>query len=144
MDGTRKQAYKYVDLILRNLPEIKKAVDLEKKYHDSGNHDRLAGIRSGGVSSPTENLALADLTPVKRITLRSGHIIRRPEDWLSAVSAVDAVVDDKIPLFYYHGISIDKITDMFKVSRRTAYNAISDYRAFVVEAAIQKDLIKVF
>lgn len=141
MQDARKQAYKLTEFILRHEREIRRAVYLERKYHDSGSHGDRVGRRSG-ISAPTECRALADLTPLKSVTIGKRSVVFWPEKWLDAIDRAGKD-SGKIPRLFYAGISALELAKRFNVSKKTVYLEVSKFRGFVVEIALQYGLIKI-
>lgn len=79
--------YKKVRWHLFHYEEIKEAV-----YYARRENVTKAGypqaVREGYMSNPTETEAIRNLTPLKKIELKYGGVVHRPEEWLYVIEEV--------------------------------------------------------
>ena len=139
----RLRAYNVVERMFRSERQIRAAVVEAKADRQHNDIDRQ---RKSHISDPTAGKAIANMTPLKHVTLRDGYVVRDPETWLSLIDQVYSEISDnerKIVRLFYSGRSAISVSIECHVYESTVYRIRSETRHMATELACQYGLIKV-
>ena len=105
----------------------------------------IGGGKYGG--SPTENQAIANITPLKSVTLPNGFILRQPEKWINVIESTYDYFSDKLMRDAFqrgsHGQRYWHICEELHISKSSFYNIMVRGEDFAVAAACELGLISI-
>lgn len=127
--------------------EIKKAVAnerAERKRHAKAN---IGGIQDSKQSDPTAAAAIANLTPIGRVTLPGEGTVIKPELWISAIEtglhACPEDVQEVVQQNMWHHHSWRYVTSMSAMDKKTFYRRRDMALTAVAIAAAQYGLVRI-
>lgn len=142
-NDNRLAVYHYVDKMFYSRDAIKKAV--EEARFDSG------GAKSGGsghafISDPTAKKALKNISGIPSVSLPEGDVVNQPEEWLHILEHVYNSCNDLerklVDLKYRQQAHYIRICEALKIEQNTYYYLLKDIKAYAVELACQKGLVR--
>lgn len=114
--------------------------------HDRPRREKLPGGGKYG-GSPTENEAIANITPLKAVTLPNGFILRQPEKWIHVIESTYDYFSDKLMRDAFqrgsHGQRYWHICEELHISKSSFYNIMVRGEDFAVAVACELGLISI-
>lgn len=138
---------KYVFGVFKRYMAIIKAISEYKNDTEGGNGGVNVAVRSGKISSPTENRAMKDISPVPLITTRDGFIVRKPEKWLDVihktVKAHSNSDGENVIRMWLAGDDVGEVMAKSGMSKAAYYAFRKDVVNYAICLAVQENLIGV-
>ena len=138
---------KYVFGIFKRYMAIIKAISEYRNDTEGGNGGVNVAVRSGKISSPTENRAMKDISPVPLITTRDGFIVRKPEKWLDVihktVRAHSNSDGENVIRMWLAGDDVGEVMAKSGMSKAAYYSFRKDVVNYAICLAVQENLIGV-
>ena len=138
---------KYVFGIFKRYMAIIKAISEYRNDTEGGNGGVNVAVRSGKISSPTENRAMKDISPVPLITTRDGFIVRKPEKWLDVihktVRAHSNSDGENVIRMWLAGDDVGEVMAKSGMSKAAYYAFRKDVVNYAICLAVQENLIGV-
>lgn len=138
---------KYVFGIFKRYMAIIKAISEYRNDTEGGNGGVNIAVKSGKISSPTENRAMKDIAPVPLITTRDGFIVRKPEKWLDVihktVRAHSNSDGENVIRMWLAGDDVNEVMEKSGMSKAAYYSFRKDVVNYAICLAVQENLIGV-
>ena len=138
---------KYVFGVFKRYMAIIKAISEYRNDTEGGNGGVNIAVKSGKISSPTENRAMKDITPVPLITTRDGFIVRKPEKWLDVihktVKAHSNSDGENVIRMWLAGDDVGEVMAKSGMSKAAYYAFRKDVVNYAICLAVQENLIGV-
>ena len=138
---------KYVFGIFKRYMAIIKAISEYRNDTEGGNGGVNVAVKSGKISSPTENRAMKDIAPVPLITTRDGFIVRKPEKWLDVihktVKAHSNSDGENVIRMWLAGDDVSEVMSKSGMSKAAYYSFRKDVVNYAICLAVQENLIGV-
>ena len=138
---------KYVFGIFKRYMSIIKAISEYRNDTEGGNGGVNVAVKSGKISSPTENRAMKDISPVPLITTRDGFIVRKPEKWLDVihktVKAHSNSDGENVIRMWLAGDDVNEVMEKSGMSKAAYYSFRKDVVNYAICLAVQENLIGV-
>lgn len=138
---------KYVFGVFKRYMAIIKAISEYRNDTEGGNGGVNVAVRSGKISSPTENRAMKDISPVPLITTRDGFIVRKPEKWLDVihktVRAHSNSDGENVIRMWLAGDDVNEVMEKSGMSKAAYYSFRKDVVNYAICLAVQENLIGV-
>ena len=138
---------KYVFGIFKRYMAIIKAISEYRNDTEGGNGGVNVAVKSGKISSPTENRAMKDISPVPLITTRDGFIVRKPEKWLDVihktVKAHSNSDGENVIRMWLAGDDVNEVMAKSGMSKAAYYAFRKDVVNYAICLAVQENLIGV-
>lgn len=138
---------KYVFGVFKRYMAIIKAISEYRNDTEGGNGGVNVAVRSGKISSPTENRAMKDISPVPLITTRDGFIVRKPEKWLDVihktVKAHSNSDSENVIRMWLAGDDVGEVMAKSGMSKAAYYSFRKDVVNYAICLAVQENLIGV-
>ena len=138
---------KYVFGVFKRYMAIIKAVSEYRNDTEGGNGGVNIAVKSGKISSPTENRAMKDISPVPLITTRDGFIVRKPEKWLDVihktVKAHSNSDGENVIRMWLAGDDVNEVMAKSGMSKAAYYAFRKDVVNYAICLAVQENLIGV-
>ena len=138
---------KYVFGVFKRYMAIIKAISEYRNDTEGGTGGVNVAVKSGKISSPTENRAMKDISPVPLITTRDGFIVRKPEKWLDVIhKTVRAHADsdgENVIRMWLAGDDVGEVMAKSGMSKAAYYAFRKDVVNYAICLAVQKNLIGV-
>ena len=138
---------KYVFGIFKRYMAIIKAISEYRNDTEGGNGGVNIAVKSGKISSPTENRAMKDIAPVPLITTRDGFIVRKPEKWLDVihktVKAHSNSDGENVIRMWLAGDDVGEVMAKSGMSKAAYYSFRKDVVNYAICLAVQENLIGV-
>ena len=138
---------KYVFGVFKRYMAIIKAISEYRNDTEGGNGGVNVAVRSGKISSPTENRAMKDISPVLLITTRDGFIVRKPEKWLDVihktVKAHSNSDGENVIRMWLAGDDVNEVMEKSGMSKAAYYSFRKDVVNYAICLAVQENLIGV-
>ena len=138
---------KYVFGVFKRYMAIIKAISEYRNDTEGGNGGVNVAVKSGKISSPTENRAMKDISPVPLITTRDGFIVRKPEKWLDVIhKTVKAHSDsdgENVIRMWLAGDDVGEVMAKSGMSKAAYYAFRKDVVNYAICLAVQENLIGV-
>ena len=138
---------KYVFGVFKRYMAIIKAISEYRNDTEGGNGGVNIAVRSGKISSPTENRAMKDIAPVPLITTRDGFIVRKPEKWLDVihktVRAHSNSDGENVIRMWLAGDDVNEVMAKSGMSKAAYYSFRKDVVNYAICLAVQENLIGV-
>ena len=138
---------KYVFGIFKRYTAIIKAISEYRNDTEGGNGGVNVAVKSGKISSPTENRAMKDIAPVPLITTRDGFIVRKPEKWLDVihktVKAHSNSDGENVIRMWLAGDDVGEVMAKSGMSKAAYYAFRKDVVNYAICLAVQENLIGV-
>ena len=138
---------KYVFGIFKRYMAIIKAISEYRNDTEGGNGGVNVAVKSGKISSPTENRAMKDIAPVPLITTRDGFIVRKPEKWLDVihktVKAHSNSDGENVIRMWLAGDDVNEVMEKSGMSKAAYYSFRKDVVNYAICLAVQEKLIGV-
>ena len=138
---------KYVFGIFKRYMAIIKAISEYRNDTEGGNGGVNVAVRSGKISSPTENRAMKDISPVPLLTTRDGFIVRKPEKWLDVihktVRAHSNSDGENVIRMWLAGDDVGEVMAKSGMSKAAYYAFRKDVVNYAICLAVQENLIGV-
>ena len=126
---------------------IIKAISEYRNDTEGGNGGVNIAVKSGKISSPTENRAMKDISPVPLITTRDGFIVRKPEKWLDVihktVKAHSNSDGENVIRMWLAGDDVGEVMAKSGMSKAAYYAFRKDVVNYAICLAVQENLIGV-
>ena len=138
---------KYVFGVFKRYMAIIKAISEYRNDTEGGNGGVNIAVKSGKISSPTENRAMKDISPVPLITTRDGFIVRKPEKWLDVihktVRAHSNSDGENVIRMWLAGDDVNEVMAKSGMSKAAYYSFRKDVVNYAICLAVQENLIGV-
>ena len=138
---------KYVFGIFKRYMAIIKAISEYRNDTEGGNGGVNVAVKSGKISSPTENRAMKDISRVPLITTRDGFIVRKPEKWLDVihktVKAHSNSDGENVIRMWLAGDDVNEVMEKSGMSKAAYYSFRKDVVNYAICLAVQENLIGV-
>lgn len=138
---------KYVFGVFKRYLAIIKAISEYRNDTEGGNGGVNIAVKSGKISSPTENRAMKDIAPVPLITTRDGFIVRKPEKWLDVihktVKAHSNSDGENVIRMWLAGDDVNEVMAKSGMSKAAYYSFRKDVVNYAICLAVQEKLIGV-
>ena len=138
---------KYVFGIFKRYMAIIKAISEYRNDTEGGTGGVNVAVKSGKISSPTENRAMKDISPVPLITTRDGFIVRKPEKWLDVihktVKAHSNSDGENVIRMWLAGDDVNEVMEKSGMSKAAYYSFRKDVVNYAICLAVQENLIGV-
>ena len=138
---------KYVFGVFKRYMAIIKAISEYRNDTEGGNGGVNVAVKSGKISSPTENRAMKDISPVPLITTRDGFIVRKPEKWLDVihktVRAHSNSDGENVIRMWLAGDDVNEVMEKSGMSKAAYYSFRKDVVNYAICLAVQENLIGV-
>ena len=138
---------KYVFGVFKRYMAIIKAISEYRNDTEGGNGGVNVAVKSGKISSPTENRAMKDIAPVPLITTRDGFIVRKPEKWLDVihktVKAHSNSDGENVIRMWLAGDDVNEVMEKSGMSKAAYYSFRKDVVNYAICLAVQENLIGV-
>ena len=138
---------KYVFGIFKRYMAIIKAISEYRNDTEGGNGGVNVAVKSGKISSPTENRAMKDIAPVPLITTRDGFIVRKPEKWLDVINktvkAHSNSDGENVIRMWLAGDDVGEVMAKSGMSKAAYYAFRKDVVNYAICLAVQENLIGV-
>ena len=138
---------KYVFGVFKRYMAIIKAISEYRNDTEGGNGGVNVAVKSGKISSPTENRAMKDISPVPLITTRDGFIVRKPEKWLDVihktVKAHSNSDGENVIRMWLAGDDVNEVMEKSGMSKAAYYAFRKDVVNYAICLAVQENLIGV-
>ena len=138
---------KYVFGVFKRYMAIIKAISEYRNDTEGGNGGVNVAVKSGKISSPTENRAMKDISPVPLITTRDGFIVRKPEKWLDVihktVKAHSNSDGENVIRMWLAGDDVGEVMEKSGMSKAAYYSFRKDVVNYAICLAVQEKLIGV-
>ena len=138
---------KYVFGVFKRYMAIIKAISEYRNDTEGGNGGVNVAVKSGKISSPTENRAMKDISPVPLITSRDGFIVRKPEKWLDVihktVKAHSNSDGENVIRMCLAGDDVGEVMAKSGMSKAAYYAFRKDVVNYAICLAVQENLIGV-
>ena len=138
---------KYVFGVFKRYMAIIKAISEYRNDTEGGNGGVNIAVKSGKISSPTENRAMKDIAPVPLITTRDGFIVRKPEKWLDVihktVRAHSNSDGENVIRMWLAGDDVGEVMAKSGMSKAAYYSFRKDVVNYAICLAVQENLIGV-
>jgi hypothetical protein len=138
---------KYVFGVFKRYLAIVKAISEYRNDTEGGNGGVNVAVKSGKISSPTENRAMKDIAPVPLITTRDGFIVRKPEKWLDVihktVKAHSNSDGENVIRMWLAGDDVSEVMAKSGMSKAAYYAFRKDVVNYAICLAVQENLIGV-
>lgn len=138
---------KYVFGVFKRYMAIIKAISEYRNDTEGGNGGVNIAVKSGKISSPTENRAMKDIAPVPLITTRDGFIVRKPEKWLDVihktVKAHSNSDGENVIRMWLAGDDVNEVMAKSGMSKAAYYAFRKDVVNYAICLAVQENLIGV-
>ena len=138
---------KYVFGVFKRYMAIIKAISEYRNDTEGGNGGVNIAVKSGKISSPTENRAMKDISPVPLITTRDGFIVRKPEKWLDVihktVKAHSNSDGENVIRMWLAGDDVNEVMAKSGMSKAAYYAFRKDVVNYAICLAVQENLIGV-
>ena len=138
---------KYVFGVFKRYMAIIKAISEYRNDTEGGNGGVNIAVKSGKISSPTENRAMKDISPVPLITTRDGFIVRKPEKWLDVihktVKAHSNSDGENVIRMWLAGDDVGEVMAKSGMSKAAYYAFRKDVVNYAICLAVQENLIGV-
>ena len=138
---------KYVFGVFKRYMAIIKAISEYRNDTEGGNGGVNVAVKSGKISSPTENRAMKDISPVPLITTRDGFIVRKPEKWLDVihktVKAHSNSDGENVIRMWLAGDDVGEVMAKSGMSKAAYYSFRKDVVNYAICLAVQENLIGV-
>lgn len=138
---------KYVFGIFKRYTAIIKSISEYRNDTEGGNGGVNVAVKSGKISSPTENRAMKDIAPVPLITTRDGFIVRKPEKWLDVihktVKAHSNSDGENVIRMWLAGDDVGEVMAKSGMSKAAYYSFRKDVVNYAICLAVQENLIGV-
>ena len=138
---------KYVFGVFKRYMAIIKAISEYRNDTEGGNGGVNVAVKSGKISSPTENRAMKDIAPVPLITTRDGFIVRKPEKWLDVihktVKAHSNSDGENVIRMWLAGDDVSEVMSKSGMSKAAYYSFRKDVVNYAICLAVQENLIGV-
>ena len=138
---------KYVFGVFKRYMAIIKAISEYRNDTEGGNGGVNIAVKSGKISSPTENRAMKDISPVPLITTRDGFIVRKPEKWLDVihktVKAHSNSDGENVIRMWLAGDDVNEVMEKSGMSKAAYYSFRKDVVNYAICWAVQENLIGV-
>lgn len=138
---------KYVFGVFKRYMAIIKAISEYRNDTEGGNGGVNVAVKSGKISSPTENRAMKDIAPVPLITTRDGFIVRKPEKWLDVihktVKAHSNSDGENVIRMWLAGDDVNEVMAKSGMSKAAYYSFRKDVVNYAICLAVQEKLIGV-
>ena len=138
---------KYVFGVFKRYMAIIKAISEYRNDTEGGNGGVNIAVKSGKISSPTENRAMKDIAPVPLITTRDGFIVRKPEKWLDVihktVKAHSNSDGENVIRMWLAGDDVGEVMAKSGMSKAAYYAFRKDVVNYAICLAVQENLIGV-
>ena len=138
---------KYVFGVFKRYMAIIKAISEYRNDTEGGNGGVNIAVKSGKISSPTENRAMKDISPVPLITTRDGFIVRKPEKWLDVihktVRAHSNSDGENVIRMWLAGDDVGEVMAKSGMSKAAYYAFRKDVVNYAICLAVQENLIGV-
>ena len=138
---------KYVFGVFKRYMAIIKAISEYRNDTEGGNGGVNVAVKSGKISSPTENRAMKDISPVPLITTRDGFIVRKPEKWLDVihktVRAHSNSDGENVIRMWLAGDDVNEVMAKSGMSKAAYYSFRKDVVNYAICLAVQENLIGV-
>ena len=138
---------KYVFGVFKRYMAIIKAISEYRNDTEGGNGGVNVAVKSGKISSPTENRAMKDISPVPLITTRDGFIVRKPEKWLDVihktVKAHSNSDGENVIRMWLAGDDVNEVMAKSGMSKAAYYAFRKDVVNYAICLAVQENLIGV-
>ena len=138
---------KYVFGVLKRYMAIIKAISEYRNDTEGGTGGVNVAVKSGKISSPTENRAMKDISPVPLITTRDGFIVRKPEKWLDVihktVKAHSNSDGENVIRMWLAGDDVNEVMEKSGMSKAAYYSFRKDVVNYAICLAVQENLIGV-
>ena len=138
---------KYVFGVFKRYMAIIKAISEYRNDTEGGNGGVNVAVKSGKISSPTENRAMKDISPVPLITTRDGFIVRKPEKWLDVVhktvKAHSNSDGENVIRMWLAGDDVNEVMEKSGMSKAAYYSFRKDVVNYAICLAVQENLIGV-
>ena len=138
---------KYVFGVFKRYMAIIKAISEYRNDTEGGNGGVNIAVKSGKISSPTENRAMKDIAPVPLITTRDGFIVRKPEKWLDVihktVKAHSNSDGENVIRMWLAGDDVNEVMEKSGMSKAAYYSFRKDVVNYAICLAVQENLIGV-
>ena len=138
---------KYVFGVFKRYMAIIKAISEYRNDTEGGNGGVNIAVKSGKISSPTENRAMKDISPVPLITTRDGFIVRKPEKWLDVihktVKAHSNSDGENVIRMWLAGDDVNEVMEKSGMSKAAYYSFRKDVVNYAICLAVQENLIGV-
>ena len=138
---------KYVFGVFKRYMAIIKAISEYRNDTEGGNGGVNIAVKSGKISSPTENRAMKDIAPVPLITTRDGFIVRKPEKWLDVihktVKAHSNSDGENVIRMWLAGDDVNEVMAKSGMSKAANYAFRKDVVNYAICLAVQENLIGV-
>lgn len=127
--------------------EIRKAVHEEKLERKRRKGENVGGVQTNRQSDPTALEAIKDLSPIKYVRVPGFGLVKRPEDWITAIEAgLDACSDDTkivVKESFWAQRSWKYITMAHGMDKKTFYKKRDSAVYLVAIAAAERGLINI-
>ena len=138
---------KHVFGVFKRYMAIIKAISEYRNDTEGGNGGVNVAVKSGKISSPTENRAMKDISPVPLITTRDGFIVRKPEKWLDVihktVKAHSNSDGENVIRMWLAGDDVGEVMAKSGMSKAAYYAFRKDVVNYAICLAVQENLIGV-
>ena len=138
---------KYVFGVFKRYMAIIKAISEYRNDTEGGNGGVNIAVKTGKISSPTENRAMKDIAPVPLITTRDGFIVRKPEKWLDVihktVKAHSNSDGENVIRMWLAGDDVNEVMAKSGMSKAAYYAFRKDVVNYAICLAVQENLIGV-
>ena len=138
---------KYVFGVFKRYMAIIKAISEYRNDTEGGDGGVNIAVKSGKISSPTENKAMKDISPVPLITTRDGFIVRKPEKWLDVihktVKAHSNSDGENVIRMWLAGDDVNEVMEKSGMSKAAYYSFRKDVVNYAICLALQENLIGV-
>ena len=160
MNQEKKEQMDTEELSLRRIGKfpklglIKKVFAWEKEiraaiYAARNDRPRREKLPGGGKfgGSPTENEAIAHMTPLRSVTLPNGFVLRRPEKWVEVIDSTYSYFNDNaMRAAFQRGSQGERywhICDELHISKSSFYNVMVRGEDYAVAVACELGLISI-
>ena len=138
---------KYVFGVFKRYMAIIKAISEYRNDTEGGNGGVNVAVKSGKISSPTENRAMKDISPVPLITTRDGFIVRKQEKWLDVIHATVRAHGnsdgEQVIRMWLAGDDVNEVMEKSGMSKAAYYAFRKDVVNYAICLAVQENLIGV-
>lgn len=114
--------------------------------NDTPHSDRLAVQGHAFISNPTENQALRNITPIRKLECDDGYIVYQPEKWLKVIDGTYNFCRDKatkqiLRAWIDGNLSVIRLSIDLEMSKTSIYDIRTTLQNYAVALAAQYGLI---
>ena len=137
----------HIDFIFHHEAELREAI-LQLRL-DSGHSNAIKIVNGNGMTDPTANQAVKNLTPLPFVEIRGGHTIKKPESWLIVIDKTYSWCKLQKDCRYeiarrrYNGEDYRKTCHELNISNSTRRRLLELVQMYAALQAVQLGLIQV-